>query len=224
MDEPYSGDKSQGELLDELDLGTSPRPRPDTLERPHINGRLPELFFVAYERDLSPADLEALLLPRGTTPRSLVRIHASHHSLARCLATGMKPSQAALVTGYSPGRISSLLADPAFGALIADYQSEAKSIFADLAERMNDLSLDAIELLHERLHENPVGFTVPVLLDIVRTFADRTGHGPGQEVHIKMDRDFIDRPPRETFEEWAKRRTDELTGPLAPTDNPRKLN
>jgi hypothetical protein len=216
--------KDQLELLDVLDLGDSPQPRSDTLERPRLQGQPPKEVFAEYERDLTAADLAALSLPKGTAPRSLVRIHASHHSLARCLATGMKPGQAALVTGYSPSRISILQSDPAFSALVADYQAEAKSAFADLAERMNDLSLDAIEILQERLHDTPEGFTIPVLLDIVKTFADRTGHGPNQEVHLKMSTDLIDRPPRETFEDWQARRGKELEGPGGPTDAPKKLN
>lgn len=201
------------ELVDELDLGAPPRPRADTLERPHVIGSLPREFYAAYERDLLPADIEALKLPRGTAPRSLVRIHASHHSLARCLAAGMKPLQAALVTGYSPGRISTLANDPAFSALVEDYRLEAKSVFADMGERLMDFSLDALEILHERLHDSPETFTVPMLLDVVKAGADRTGFGPGQEVHLKVDRDFIDRPPRETAEEWEARRQRELTEP-----------
>lgn len=199
-----------------LDVGeAAPRPRPDTLERPHINGRLPAEHHVAYERDLLPADLEALKLPRGTAPRSLVRIHASHHSLARCLAAGMRPMQASLVTGYSPGRISALSNDPAFSALVEDYRQEAKSVFADMGERLADFSMDALEILHERLHDSPETFTIPMLLDVVKTGADRTGFGPGQEVHLKVDRDFIDRPPRETHEEWQARRARELAADAA---------
>jgi ATP sulfurylase len=122
----------------------------------------------------------------------------------------MKQSQAALVTGYSANRISILLDDPAFSALVEDYRTEAKAAFADLAERMNNMSLDAIELLQERLHDNPEIFSIPMLLDVVKAFADRTGHGPGQEVHLKMDQNFIDRPPRENFDEWKERRAREL--------------
>lgn len=185
-------------LLEELDLG------------PRIQGRPRSELYVEYVRDLTQADMEALALPRGSVPQSLVRIHASHHSLAKCLASGMKPAQAGLVTGYSSSRISILQNDPAFTALVADYRAEAKSIFADLAERMSDLSLDAIEILQERLHENPANFSVDTLLDMVKTFADRTGHGPGQEVQLKVSQDMIDRPPRESFEEWNARRTLEL--------------
>lgn len=190
-------------LLDELDL----RPEAKTLR---IQGALRRDLHISYERDLTEADLAALDQYRGVKPRSLVRIHASHHSLAKCLASGMKQSQAALVTGYSQSRISILQNDQAFQALVAEYKDEAKSIFADMTERMADLSLDAMELLQERLHEAPQDFSVPMLLDVVKAFADRTGHGPGQEVHLKVDRDFIDRPPRETHDEWTERRKREL--------------
>jgi hypothetical protein len=203
------------DLLDELDLGGGKRPRSDTLERPRALPEQREAAHVAYERDLTEADMAALALPRGTQPKSLIRIHASHHSLARCLATGMKPTQASLVTGYSTGRISALQRDTAFQSLVEDYRREAKSVFADLAERMSEITLDAIEMLHERMHDSPEALTIPMLMDIIKAFADRTGHGPGQEVHLKMSPDLIDRPPRETYEQWQERRSRELT-PEAP--------
>src|SRR5262245_42123429 len=181
-------------LLEELDLD------------PRIIGRPAAEIYIAYERDLTEADVAALAAPRGVKPKSLVRIHASHHALARCLAAGMRPGQAALVTGYSLSRISILQQDQAFTALVADYQAEARAISADLGERMNNMSLDAIELLQERLHEKPESFTVDMLLDVVKSFADRTGHGPNAKVQLSLDKDFVDRPPRETAEEWQARR------------------
>ena len=190
-------------LLEELDLA-------EPMDRLRLVGAMNKPFHVAYERDLTEGDMAAMTLPRPAPPRTIVRIHASHHSLARCLAAGMKLQQAALITGYSIVRIQQLQKDETFLSLVADYRAEIKSIFADLADRMNDLSLDAIELLQERLHTNPEGFSVPMLLDVVKAFADRTGHGPGQEVHLKMSADLIDRPPRESHEEWQARRTREL--------------
>jgi hypothetical protein len=187
------------DLLEELDLSA-----PRTVGRPKAE------FYVEYERDLSPADMAALALPRGVRPRSLVRIHASHHALARCLAAGMRPSQAALVTGYDGPRISVLQNDPAFIELVREYRDEVKSIFADLAERMNNLSLDAIGLLQQRILDAPETFDAGVLLDMIKVFADRTGHGPNQQVTLSVSTDAIDRPPRETYEEWSRRRTVEL--------------
>lgn len=171
---------------------------------------------VEYVRDLTEADLAAPRAP--TPPRALLRIHASHHAVARCLATGIKQNQVALVTGYTPMRISFLLQDPTFQALVNDYRTEAKAVFADLAERMTEMSLDAMELLQEKLHDNPAEFTIPALIEIIKTFADRTGHGPNQTVSVSLNRDLIDRPPRESHEEWLARRAAELQPP------PKSLN
>jgi hypothetical protein len=88
---------------------------------------------------------------------------------------------------------------------------------------MSNVSLDAIEVLQERLHDEPGAFSVSMLLDVVKTFADRTGHGPGQDVTFKVEKDFVDRPPRETYEEWRDRRLKEInpdSGPPAPTNEP----
>ena len=82
------------DFIDDLDTSTGPR----------LLGNVPRQLFIEHARDLTEADLAALATNRGTKPKSLVRIHASHHSLAKCLATGMKQSQAALVRGtISPG-------------------------------------------------------------------------------------------------------------------------
>ena len=163
-----------------------------------------------YSRDLTEADHAALDLPKGTQPASLVRIHSSHHALAKCLATGVRPMHAALITGYSPGRISQLARDPTFKALVAEYEAEAQSAVADIALRMRGLSVDAIELLHDRLLEKPEDFSVGMLLDIVKGMADRTGHGPGQSMTHNFNMPTIDRPPREDYEDWKARRTREL--------------
>ena len=169
-------------------------------------------FFCRYVRDLTEADLAAYAArPVGTQLRPLARIHASHHAVARCLAIGMKPHQTALVTGYTTVRINQLEQDPAFQALLAEYRSETSEAFAKLSERMYNLSLDAIEALHERFLEAPQDFSIMQLLDVVKTFADRTGHGPNSTVELNVSQsNMIDRPPRETFEEWEARRRKEL--------------
>src|SRR5215203_602971 len=194
---------SGGDLLAELDFVGPPRLL-GNLGRPDITAD--------YSRDLTQADLQALEGPRGANlPRSIQRIRSSHHALARCLASGMKASQASLITGYTQNRICILQADPTFIALVQDYRNEAKDIFADLNERMTNLSLDTIEELHERLHDAPEAFSIGMLLDVVKAFADRTGHGPGQEVKLTVAPSMIDRPPKETYEEWQARRARELS-------------
>lgn len=197
-----SDDPEADALIDELDFSPGP---------PRINGNLTRDTQAVFVRDLNQADVQALEGPRGAhLPRSIQRIRASHHALARCLAGGMKASQAALVTGYTQTRISLLQQDPTFQGLVADYQFESKEIFADMHERMTNLSLDAIEELQDRLADAPEAFSTGMLLDVVKAFADRTGHGPGQEVKLSVSPSMIDRPPKESYEEWQKRRAREL--------------
>src|SRR5215471_60047 len=190
---------SDKELLEELNLAPLPI----------FKGRDRVPLFAEYSRDLTKADLEALLLNRGTVSPSLKNIRYSHHALARILATGVKENQAALVTGYSPNRVHLLLKDPTFAKLVRDYQEESKDILADMTERMMNVSLDALEELHERLRDAPEEFTIPALLDVVKAFADRTGHGPGGKLELSFDNATIDRPPTETREDWLARKRQE---------------
>lgn len=202
--------------LAELDLSDP------EIESHRIQGAIAQDRYVDYVRDLEPSDLEALKLPRGSTPPSLVRIHSTHHALARCLALGMSNNQAAQITGYSASRISILKSDESFKALVEDYRAETKSIVADAQFRMAGDFLMAQEMLHDLMEANPETFTPQMLIEIIKMYADRTGHGPGQKISMDIKKDFIDRPPRESFEEWEKRRGQELkvidheaeTGPL----------
>ena len=220
-DPPHPGQRPDpsdiDEVVDELEFVGPPRLL-GNLGRPDITGE--------YGRDLTAADLQALNGPRGAAlPRSIQKLRSSHHALARCLASGMKASQASLITGYTQNRISILQADPTFQALLADYRAEAKDILADLTERMSNLSLDAIEELHERLIDAPETFSIPLLLDVVKTTADRTGHGPGQEIKLNVSNSMIDRPPTETYEEFQARRLRELgPTPSDPEAKPETIN
>ena len=201
-DKPAPENPSPEDLLAELDFGP-----------PRILGNLAkEATNGIHVRDLTEGDIQALDGPRGANlPKMIQKLRSSHHALARCLATGMKPVQASLVTGYTQNRICLLQQDPSFRALMEEYKAEARDIFADLNERMTNLSLDTIEELHERLHDAPEAFSIGMLLDVVKAFADRTGHGPGQEVKLTVAPSMIDRPPKETYEEWQARRARELS-------------
>jgi len=182
----------------------------ELFDLPIRKGRDGMELHVEYVRDLTRADLEALKLNRGSlAPPSLKNIRYSHHALARILATGIKENQAALVTGYSVGRVRDLIKDPTFQKLIQDYQTDAKDILTDMTERMMNVSFDALEELHERLRDAPEDFTIPALLEVVKTFADRTGHGPGAKLEHSFNDSTIDRPPTETYEQWRDRKKKE---------------
>jgi len=94
----------------------------------------------------------------------------------------MPPVQAALVTGYSLQRVYHFQSQDAnFQELIQHYRSIKDEVYADLHERMATLSLEAEAELRERLHDSPEEFSPGMLLEIVKTLADRTGHGPSSK-------------------------------------------
>lgn len=140
-------------------------------------GRKTRTLTIGEPRALTPADL-AMPNIAPAPPKPLKAIRDSHHALARCLATGMSEGDASLTTGYSPGRISVLKADPQFQELLAFYRTQSTEIVADFRARMADLGMDALAELRDRLEEDPDKFSEGLLKEIVRDMADRTGHAP----------------------------------------------
>lgn len=133
-------------------------------------------------RPLGEADIAVLGTERGIKPNHVQKLKDSHHAVARCIAEGMRAEEISVITGYTPNRISILQVDPAFQELIEFYRKHKDIGLADLRARMSNLSLDMLQELHERLQDNPEEISSSMLLDGVKTFADRTGHGPQSRV------------------------------------------
>lgn len=139
-------------------------------------GRSPKIVSAEFAGELTSADLA---MPQVSSPAKPIKaIRDSHHSLARCLATGMSEGDASAVTGYSPSRISILKADPQFKELVEFYRQGAIKEVADFRARMADMGMDALAELRERMEEKPEDFSPALLKEIVRDMADRTGHAP----------------------------------------------
>ncbi len=132
--------------------------------------------------DLTLEDLEdKVQLPasRGSTMGGgIKRIRAAHHRIALLLAFGYKQVEVAKMTGYSSNYISELLHDPSFADLLKSYQSQAIEIETDTFKQLSLLTVDSIAEVHERLLQQPEAFTNKDLLDLIKTAADRSGHGP----------------------------------------------
>jgi hypothetical protein len=118
--------------------------------RPRLQGRAEIDIDCEYVRDLTPEDMEKFSVERGIQAPDIKRLTDSHHAVARALASGMKPGAVAVVTGYSPSRISILMQSPAFVELVEFYRKDADSAWADVQVRMSLLSLDSIQLLATR--------------------------------------------------------------------------
>ena len=141
-------------------------------------GRAARPVVATVSRELVPADIAALSEEKGSEPTALKRLSDRHHALARNLASGMEPGEAALISGYVVSRVSILQNDPAFKELVNFYRQEVSFQYRDLHERLSGLALDAADELANRLEEEPDKISLGQLLEITKMGADRTGFGP----------------------------------------------
>lgn len=101
-------------------------------------------------------------------PTSLGSIRYAHHRIAQLLCDGTPGVKVALLTGYSPGYITRLQADPVFRELLAYYAGQAEAVHVDSLERLKQLGLSAMDELQERLELKPEEFTKKDLIEIVK--------------------------------------------------------
>lgn len=106
----------------------------------------------------------------------LRRLSMRHHRLARLLAEGFSPGQAAVAAGYELSRVSILQADPMFRELVRHYQSQVDVVFRETQERLADIAGLAAEEIVERLEESAESIDLDDLMKLVELGADRTGH------------------------------------------------
>lgn len=143
-----------------------------------LKGRALRPLTAAVARNLEAADLALLGAEKGSRPAALKRISDRHHTLARHIAGGMKPGEAAVICRYDVSRVSILLDDPAFQELLAFYRSEIDAEYVDLHAQLAGLSRTAAAELLDRLEDAPEDFSIGQLQEVVKLGADRTGHGP----------------------------------------------
>lgn len=162
----------------------------ELVENLRLSGRAPVAVEARVCGELGESDLALLASERGSRPRPIAKLRDRHHALARCLAQGMRDSEAALITGYDPSRISILKGDPTFRKLVEDYKDIKAEAFADFHERASTLAVSAVNELQDRLEEVPESFQNEDLLEIMKATADRTGHAPVSKsvaIHANVD-------------------------------------
>lgn len=139
-------------------------------------GEAHEPLVVQYIRDLTPADVEVLnTVPLGDSYVPLKALRATHHSLARLLASGVKPAEAAATTGHSISRVNAMICcDRAFIDLIEHYKGEVTRQYIDVHARLAVLGLATIEELQERLEVTPGQFTNKELFALAELTFDRS--------------------------------------------------
>lgn len=157
-----------------------------------VMGRASKPMSAMQVRKLDACDIALLEEEKGSKAPALKRLSERHHALARCLASGMEPCEAAITCGYVASRVSILQADPAFQELLAFYRQSVETKYLDMHGVLAGLSLDAAMELRERLETDIEAdekkISVGQLMELVKVGADRTGFGPqSSQVNVNVD-------------------------------------
>lgn len=129
---------------------------------------------LAYSRDLSPEDIaQSEAAPLAAQAPLIQRLRHAHHAIARLVAEGRKGVEISAITGYSQSRISILQNDPAFSELVEYYRGQVEQVFWDTQTKLKHLGDTALEILQERLEENPNAVGVESLRKIMAEAYDR---------------------------------------------------
>lgn len=150
-------------------------------------GRM-DMIAPAIRPSTTPPDLEAdvarvleandLAKPPAPLFQHLKKITQRHHQVARAIAMGLKNWEIAAATGYSEVRISILKSDPMMKELIKAYTAKQEQIVTSLHEKLVNISLDAADVLQDRLEDKPDEITINQAMAMIELTADRTGYGP----------------------------------------------
>ena len=144
-------------------------------------------------REITTEDLPLLSAPKASRPEPVKKVSQRHHALARCLAVGMKNTEASLATGYDTHRISALKRDPLFQDLVAFYAEKVDESFDKTLSHLNGITMEAASVIRERLEERPDEIEIKDLVKLVQLGADRTGHGPTSTQNVNTTVNLADR-------------------------------
>lgn len=144
-------------------------------------------------RELSRDDL-ACVKDKRSAP-AVQRFRDPHHRLARLLASGLRPAEAATQAGYSLARIYILQADPSFQDLITAYRKDVHNAFISAEEERHrtatEVNLKALRHLNEHFDEaDEKGELVPLgrALAVFADTSDRVGLSKkSTNVNINVD-------------------------------------
>jgi hypothetical protein len=132
-------------------------------------------------RDITRADLPLLAQEQKERnwrtdegPRMLTALRTGHHQLAQLLAAKVSVVDASLMTGRSMSAISSLQSDPAFKELMAYYEQQQEGRDFDAYKRLVTLGGTAMEILQERMEDQPDKFSNNELRQIMESTMDRS--------------------------------------------------
>lgn len=155
-----------------------PWPRP--MAKAHGLVSNPSMPAIMDEQPLGYDDLNDLAEQRSVGETQLQRIRSIHHKIAQMLAQGCANVEVAAAVSMNPTYISVLRADPAFQELLSHYENAEQEAWADVRKKAALVGMTAVEVLQDRLLENPDRVSTKDLVQVVQSGLDYGGHKPAQ--------------------------------------------
>jgi hypothetical protein len=156
-------------------------------------GRIETKIEILGVRPLSRDDLACVKEKRNVP--AVQRFRDPHHRLARLLASGIRPAQAASEAGYSLARIYILQADPSFQDLVSAYRKDVHLAYISAEEERHraatEVNLKALRHLNEHFDKaDEEGELIPIgrALAVFADTSDRVGLSKkSTNVNINVD-------------------------------------
>lgn len=154
-----------------------------------------EPLTVGDARALTQADVLTLEQGRGYSAgnearQRLEKVTQRHHGLAKLLANGTRPGDAALIMGYSSATVTLLQEDPTFADLVRFYTDNIDAAYQAMNAQLAGVGQEALDELQRRLETEPQELGAAFLLDVVVKTADRTGNGPASKTTAEVNVNF----------------------------------
>lgn len=141
-------------------------------------GRRSKPLSFSIRREIVPADLVMLATSSNVGAVAIKKLSQRHHGLARLIAAGTPPGEAAIIMNYDNARVSVLMSDPAFVELVSFYGAQVDEAFVKTADKLAGFSNDVLDELQDRLETSPDDFSTNELTKLLTVALDRTGLGP----------------------------------------------
>ncbi len=156
-------------------------------------GRFETKLEILGVRPLTRDDLACVKEKRNVP--AVQRFRDPHHRLARLLASGLRPAEAATQSGYSLARIYILQADPSFQDLVAAYRKDVHNAYISAEEERHraatEVNLKALRHLNEHFDKaDEEGELIPIgrALAVFADTSDRVGLSKkSTNVNINVD-------------------------------------
>jgi hypothetical protein len=113
------------------------------------------------------------------------------------VAAGATNTEVAIAVGLTPARVVQLKNDPTFKDLVETLRlglsAEAKVTIASTLDKLSVVGNTALDILQDRMEDDPDSFSVGELANLSKLGADRTGFGPSKTEEKNINLNFGDK-------------------------------